>query len=94
MKPVCVPCQRFFRPVKTGFNFIEAMPTENHAPPGTDDPEKWVPYKLWTGDAWSCEGCGATIVVGVPTHPVAEHYQKDFKETCVRLDARLQVNDC
>ena len=26
MKPICVPCQRFYRPKKNGFMFIEAMP--------------------------------------------------------------------
>lgn len=95
MKPVCVPCRRFFRPKKSGFYFVEAMPTENHAAPGTESPEKWTPYKVWAGDLWECEGCGAQVVSGTGQHPVAEHYQPGFKDQMRRLGAgQLQVNDC
>lgn len=96
MKPVCVPCQRFFRCKKTGFNFIEGMPRENHAQPGTLEPEKWQPYKLWTSDRWECEGCGAVILSGFGREPIAEHYQPDFEARAERLcgSERLQVNDC
>lgn len=63
LKPVCVPCQRFFRCVHTGFNFTEGMPID-HAAPGTAEPEKWLPYKIWASDKWKCEGCGAEILSG------------------------------
>lgn len=95
MKPICVPCQRFFRPKKTGFYFIEGMPTKTGAQAGTAEPESWVPYKLWVGDLWECQGCGATVVVGVGKGSLAEHFQEDFEDIVKRLGAgQLQVNDC
>lgn len=95
MKPICVPCKRFFKCAKNGFYFIEGMPTEDGAAPGNAAPEKWKPYKLWDGDRWECPGCGASIVVGTGRVPVAEHFQPDFEKTAKRLGAaQLQVNDC
>jgi hypothetical protein len=92
MKPICVPCQRFYRPKKNGFPFIEGMPIDNLTPPGTAAPHEWKPYKLWMGDKWACEGCGHELVVGVG--PIAEHYQPDFAERVERYGIELQVNDC
>lgn len=98
MKPVCVPCRRFFRMKKSGFYFIEGMPAPGgprNPEPGTAQPENWQPYKLWTGDKWECEGCGAQILAGFGREPIAEHYQPDFAEKVQRLNAnQLQVNDC
>ncbi len=94
MKPICVDCQRFYRPKKNGHFFIEGMPTENDAPAGTAAPHLWQPYKLWSGDLWSCEGCGHEIVVGVGREPVAEHFQKDFADAVGAYGAKLQINDC
>lgn len=93
MKPICVPCQRFFRCQKNGFYFVEGMP-EGNARPGLEDAEKWSPYKLWVGDLWRCNGCGATIVVGIGSKQLAEHYEPGFAEQVKRLGAELQVNDC
>lgn len=98
MKPVCVPCQRFFRMKKTGYYFTEMMPTAD-APrrpePGTAHPEHWTPYKVWAGDLWECEGCGAKIISGTGQDPVVEHYYPDFDLVSERLNAReLTVNDC
>lgn len=94
MKPVCVPCQRFYRPKKNGFSFIEGMPIVPKAAPGTSEPEKWKPYKLWIGDLWECLGCGANIVVGVAFEPVSEHYKEDFQEQVDAWKPKLIVNDC
>lgn len=96
MKPVCVPCQRFFRADKNGLPFVEAMPKPGirSAEIGTGAPDQWTPYKLWTGDRWTCDGCGASIVVGVSRDPIAEHYQPNFAELVTRAGATLQVNDC
>lgn len=99
MKPACVKCQRFFRPKKTGFAFIEAMPRSNmgeptRAQPGTAEPHRWTPYKLWIGDLWECEGCGAEAIFGVGQGPVAEHYQPDFSDKVARYGAFAQINDC
>lgn len=95
MKPICVPCQRFFRAKKNGFYFIEGMPKSGRPLPGTDEPERWQPYKLWSGDLYECEGCGAQIVAGFGSGPIRVKHEADFTETAIRLGAtQLQVNDC
>lgn len=96
VKPVCVPCQRFFRPKRNGQALLEGMP---HGPgsgePGTSSPESWLPYKLWIGDLWECPGCGAQIVVGIIGDRLAEHYETDFKKYLEMYASTLvKVNDC
>lgn len=94
MKPVCVPCRRFFRMKKSGFYFIEGMPKDN-ALPGNAEPEKWKPYKVWTADKWECPDCGAAILSGFGRERIAEHYEDDFTAQVKALGAdQLQVNDC
>ena len=103
MKPICVPCQRFYRAKKNGFYFLEGLPNQvvgsdgerRTAFPGHAEPELWRPYKLWSGDLWECPGCGHTLVSGVGHSHVAEHYQPDFVAVVARLGAdQFQVNDC
>lgn len=99
MKPVCVPCQRFFRVKKNGFYFIEAMPKPGiptaRVEPGTAEPENWKPYKIWSGDLWQCDGCGAQIISGVGLNPISIHHEKKFADWLVSTNAaQLQVNDC
>ena len=94
MKPICVPCHRFYRPKKNGRFFVEGMPIGNNVQPGTANPELWEPYKLWSGDEWECQGCGNTIIVGTGHDPVAEHYEPDFAERVETYGAVFQVNDC
>lgn len=95
MKPICVPCQRFYRPKKNGFAFIEAMPkTNDRPPPGTAAPDQWEPYKLWMGDLWECQGCGHQLVSGVGFNRIAEHYEPDFAEAVKAYAPTLTVNDC
>lgn len=94
LKPVCVPCQRFFRPKHNGESFLEMMPRESGAPSGTKAPELWEPYKLWRGDLWECQGCKAQIVVGVGRAPVAEYYEPGFEFDCQQAKVRIKVNDC
>lgn len=95
-KPVCVPCQRFFRPKKNGYRLVEGMPVVSGAEPGTAEPEKWAPYKLWVADLWECHGCGAQIVSGFANQPIAEHYQPGFADAVAFSGGPdvLQVNDC
>jgi len=93
-KPICVPCQRFFRPKKNGFPVIEQMPTDNDAVPGTSQPEKWSPYKLWIGDLWECQGCKAQIVVGFASEPISEHFHEAFGNMVLDREAVFKVNDC
>ncbi len=98
MKPVCVPCRRFFRVKQNGFYFLEGMgkPGGNgRPPPGLEAPDQWVPYKLWVGDLWECQGCGAQILSGFGQNRIAEHYEDGFDAQVKRLGAdQLQVNDC
>lgn len=95
-KPVCFPCQRFFRMKKMGFYFIEGMPVGGVFPtPGKDHPEDWKPYKVWVGDKWECEGCGAAILTGFGANPIALQHEEDFKAIVESLGAdKYQVNDC
>lgn len=94
MKPICVPCQRFYRPFRNGVRFVEGMPVADRAISGTTHPEQWKPYKLWLGDHWRCDGCGNTIIVGVAREPLAEHFQPNFLRECEDQGAEIQVNDC
>ena len=95
LKPICVKCQRFYRPHRNGRWFVEAMPKGGtvEAPPGTAAPEQWTPYKVWVGDEWLCHGCGHLLIVGVAPGPVSEHYQDGFA-AFVRFADYLTVNDC
>lgn len=89
MKPICVRCERFMRPERNGYYFLEGMPIINGAEPGS-----WKPYKLWAGDLWRCPTCHYQTITGVPTHPIAEHYQPGFDELVERLGARrLLIKD-
>jgi hypothetical protein len=93
-KPACVPCQRFFRPKKTGFAWIEGMPKIANAKPGTDQPEWWQPYKLWHSDMYECEGCGAQIIVGHASQPLANRHDPEFDRLVDSFGATVQINDC
>lgn len=93
MKPICVPCQRFYRPDRNGVCFIEGMPTDG-AKPGLAEPEKWIPYKLWSGDRWKCPDCKAIIIVGTGQQPISEHYKDGFDRLVEQCGAELQINDC
>lgn len=96
MKPICVPCQRFYRPKQNGRYFIEGMPVGSTRPePGVSQPELWKPYKLWAGDEWECRGCGSTIIVGVASTPQSEHFKDDFRTAVASFcPDKYQVNDC
>lgn len=96
MKPICIPCQRFFRCKKSGFYFTEGMPTgDGRAAPGAVESDKWKPYKIWSGDKWECEGCGAAILSGFGLNPIAVQHEKNFASDLEALNAKqFQVNDC
>lgn len=93
MKPICVKCQRFYHPKRNGISFLEMMP-EGKAQPGTAEPDKWHPYKLWLGDLWECLGCHNEIIVGVGQRQLVEHYQEDFNHHCSVYQPQIKVNDC
>jgi hypothetical protein len=97
MKPICVPCQRFFRPKRNGIYFIEGMlkgGLEREVIRGKHGADDWRPYKLWHGDLWECHGCGAQIISGVGLEPVTEHFKPGFKAVIEECRPVVQVNDC
>jgi hypothetical protein len=97
LKPICIPCQRFFRKKKSGFYFTEGMPANGQTRPqsGLAEPQNWKPYKIWSGDIWECKGCGAKIISSVGSQPVNEHYVENFELCRKQLGAdQFQVNDC
>ena len=95
LKPICVSCERFYRPKKTGRYFVEGFPTHNEAKKGKAEPESWRPYKLWMGDEWECPDCGSLIIVGTGLQHIAEHYQPKFKAMVENSPGSdLLIKDC
>lgn len=72
-----------------------AVYTRRDAMPGTAEPARWSPYKLWCGDLWECGGCGHKLISGVGRGPISEHYREDFAGLVSRYSAdQFTVNDC
>jgi hypothetical protein len=88
-KPVCVPCQRFLRPLKNGAYALENKPIVDHPVSGTSAPDHWVPYKVWQCDTWRCEGCGVVVAVGFANRPLWEDYRGPLPD-----GQYLPINDC
>ena len=86
----------FYRCSKTGRYWTEMKPVGGmHAIPGQHHPEQWEFYKVWSGDEYTCHGCGSRIIVGHALHPIAEDYQPGAVDTQKALCAdRIIVNDC
>jgi len=80
----CVRCARFYKVKAVGVTFEEGFPTENG----------WRGYKLWAGDLYECEGCGAQAVIGVAQQPLAEHYQPGYVDRVAKANPVCRVNDC
>jgi hypothetical protein len=95
MKPICVPCRRFYRPHRNGTYFVESKPIGGVThPPGNEAPECWEPYKLWQGDLWKCMGCGHELIVGTGLLPISQDYMPGFKEDIELTRAKITINDC
>ncbi len=95
MSPICIKCHRFFRCKKNDYYFIEASRDSFDIKPGTAEPEKWKPYKVWAGDLWECPGCEAQIISGVGTRSLSVHHEEKFEQIVKQLKAdQFQVNDC
>lgn len=62
------------------------------APPGTEAPELWEPYKVWRSDLWECEGCGHLALHGHAFQPVSQDFHEDFEAAL--LESQSIVNDC
>jgi hypothetical protein len=91
-KPMCVPCQRFFRPRRNGVRVLESKPLGSRPEPGTSQADRWVPYKVWSADLWECQGCGAQIVSGWGHGPMSQDYLPGFEDEVATCG--LIVNDC
>lgn len=92
-KPACLKCQRFYRPKKNGFMWVEGMPAENGAPPGTEAPDQWKPYKIWHSDLYECQGCGHQLITGHGRTPISEHYKtEEFAHYMPFVEGT--INDC
>ena len=50
-----------------------------------------VRTKLWLGDRWKCDGCAASIVVGVGRQPVGE--EKDLPRIITKYLRVAEEND-
>ena len=47
--------------------------------------EDGQPYKLWDADLFECVECGVEIISGFGAHPMAEHYQANYRDQRARL---------
>lgn len=92
MKPICVKCQRFYRPKRNGVRFVENMPTILRAAPGTTNPENWTPYKVWQADLWECKGCHHELICGAGACPIAIDHEQNFQQALETVN--FIVNDC
>ncbi len=93
MRPICIPCQRFFKVIKNDYYFTEGCPATRGTNPAIADKGHWKPYRIWAGDQYKCPGCGAEIVSGIGHGPLGEKHEPDFEAKHTSLGAnRLQVN--
>lgn len=93
MKPICIPCQRFFKVIKNDYYFTEGSPATRGTNPAIADKGHWKPYRIWAGDQYKCPGCGTEIISGIGHGPLAIQHEPDFKAKHTSLGAdRLQVN--
>lgn len=63
-RPVCVGCRIEMRCEKNSQG-VELM--------AGIDPKTHGPYQIWDGDRYACPICGAGVVVGFGSAPIAEH---------------------
>lgn len=88
LKPICVKCQRFYRPHRNGVHVLEGKPAHPDVKPGVEQDEHWLPYKLWQSDLWKCQGCEHEIIVGSGRNPMWRDYQGPVP------NYTHKVNDC
>lgn len=82
----CLPCRTFFKIKKNGVPIVEGMPIGREG--------AWTDYKLWMGDLYGCESCGAEVIAGFGQQPIAEHYQPDYAVTRARYAPVARIEDC
>lgn len=77
---ICVKCQRIYVVKKNAVAFEEGR-VVHHLDLETNIDATLEPYKLWMGDLWACPSCGHEVIVGVPQHPLAVHYQPSYSDS-------------
>lgn len=50
---------------------------------------KWGSYYKIEADQWVCPKCGKTIIIGFADQPFAEHFQPDYEERKVDIQAEF-----
>jgi hypothetical protein len=94
LKPICVSCGTFFKPLKTGISVMEMMQKREGAVAGKVGIEDWKPYKIWQADLYMCRSCGMEIVIGAGMRPIVEHYMPEFEQELKHHPPEVTVNDC
>jgi hypothetical protein len=94
LKPICVSCGTFFKPVKSGIRVLEQMPKIPQAVPGIVAADDWRPYKIWQADLYECRSCGSQVVSGYGLNPIAIQHMPDFKKMLEEHPPDVTVNDC
>ena len=82
----CLTCRTFLKIKKNGVALIEGMPSGRAG--------EWVDYKLWMGDLYGCESCGAEVIAGFGREPIAEHYQPTYAATREQFAPVARIDDC
>ena len=71
MVEICVKCNLSYITKEVGV-FVEEL-------------AEFGSYKLWAADLKECPNCHHQIVSGFSEQPVAEHYQKDYKDKLKKI---------
>jgi DNA-directed RNA polymerase subunit RPC12/RpoP len=82
--PVCLDCNRLYRPHKNGEYWIETKRADE--PPYADGP----PYKVWHSDRLKCPACGHEILTGHGRNPAFEQSDAQFADE-VKVPGRIRA---
>lgn len=67
MRPFCAKCCCEMQCTKSG-RVVELL-------------SEGRPYRLWSGDEYGCDGCGARVVAAFAYAPLVEHFDKQRYES-------------
>jgi hypothetical protein len=80
----CAKCFKFMRVKKIGIGVEEGMPEFGG----------WRPYKLWMADLCECPDCGAQMIAGFGSGPIAEHWQAEYERLAKVFSPIGRIDDC
>ena len=72
--PVCAKCRIEMKPVRNSVTFL----TKASYSAGGGVAE--YPYAMSMGDIWGCKGCGAQVIIGWGSKPIARRHDKGFAD--------------